>query len=68
MLKTVCIPGPCKLDNLERGGGGGAHIHIFVFTDHKSNRFQKEINCAEHEYMNMSPPPPNYRATYGPVY
>ncbi len=42
------------------GGGGGAHIHIhiFVFTDHKNDRFQKEIDCAEHEYMNMSPPPP----------
>ena len=33
-----------KLDNW-----GPTHIHIFVFTDHKNN--------AEHEYMNMSPPP-----------
>ena len=24
-------------------GGGGAHIHIFVFTDHKNNRFQKKL-------------------------
>ena len=23
--------------------GGGAHIHIFVFTDHKNNRFQKKL-------------------------
>ena len=46
--------------------GGGAHIHIFVFTDCKNNQFQKkliaqiskEINCAEHEYVNI--PPPNY--------
>ena len=33
-------------------GGGGAHIHIFMFTD----QISKGINCAEHEYMNMSPP------------
>jgi hypothetical protein len=30
--------------------GGGANIHIFVFTDHKNN--------AEHEDMNIRPPPP----------
>ena len=24
-------------------GGGGANIHIFVFTDHKNNRFQKKL-------------------------
>ncbi len=24
-------------------GRGGAHIHIFVFTDHKNNRFQKKL-------------------------
>jgi hypothetical protein len=24
-------------------GGGGANIHIFVFTDHKDNRFQKKL-------------------------
>jgi hypothetical protein len=23
--------------------GGGANIHIFVFTDHKNNRFQKKL-------------------------
>ena len=27
----------------------------------------KEINCAGHVYMNISPPPPNYRAGYGPA-
>ena len=32
-----------KLDNW----GGGAHIHIYI---------SNEINCAEHEYMNMCPP------------
>ena len=31
---------------------GGAHIHIFVLTDFKTNRFKK-ITCTEHEYMNM---------------
>jgi hypothetical protein len=38
---------------------GGIHIRIFVFTDLKNYRFQKilkEINNAEHEYMNMDPP------------
>ena len=23
--------------------GGGAHIHTFVFADHKNNRFQKKL-------------------------
>ena len=23
--------------------GGGAYIHIFMFTDHKNNRFQKKL-------------------------
>ena len=23
--------------------GGGAHIHIFEFTDHENNRFQKKL-------------------------
>ena len=45
--------------------GGGAHIHIFVFTYHKKQLISKEINKAEHEYMNMCPPPPNYRSGYG---
>ena len=46
---------------------GGAHIHIFVFADHKKQSISKETNCAEHEYVNMCPPPPNYRAGYGPA-
>ena len=25
------------------GGGGGADIHIYVFTHHKNNRFQKKL-------------------------
>ena len=29
---------PRKIDNW-----GGAHIHIFVFTDCKNNRFQKKL-------------------------
>ena len=44
--------------------GGGGHIHIFVFTDHKKHRFQKKLIFSEHEYMNMNPTP-NYRACYG---
>ena len=31
--------GRSKLDNW----GGGADIHIFVFTHHKSNSFQKKL-------------------------
>ena len=30
---------PQKIDNW----GGGAHIHIFVFTNCKNNRFQKKL-------------------------
>ena len=34
-------------ENQARGRGrsiiGGAHIHIFVFTDCKNNRFQKKL-------------------------
>jgi hypothetical protein len=46
-----------------RGAGisiiAGADIHIFVFTDCKNNQsISKEINWAEHEYMNICPPPP----------
>ena len=43
--------------NSDNSGGGGFHIiHIFLFTDFKNNRFQiKEINNAEHKYMNMDP-------------
>ena len=44
-------------------GGGGSYIHILVFCviNLKSIVFM----VCEHEYMNMSPPPPNYRACYG---
>ena len=43
-----------KLDNW--GEGGGAQIHIFVFTDHQKQSISKQINCAEHEYINMCSP------------
>ena len=36
----------------------GGHIHIFVFCTinfFKIDLISKEINCAEQEYMNMSP-------------
>ena len=37
---------------------GGDYIHIFLFTDLKKQSISKEINNAEHEHINMSPPPP----------
>jgi hypothetical protein len=46
---------------VERSIIGGGHIHIFVFTDLKNKTISKEINNAEHKYMNMGPP--NYRST-----
>ena len=46
------------------GGGGGVHIHVFMFcpTSFFSNQiqihqFEKEICRAKHEYMNRHPPP-----------
>ena len=42
--------GRIKIDNW----GRGADIHRFVLTDHKRN-FKRLV---EHEYMNMTPPPP----------
>ncbi len=55
--------GPAGRSIIE-GGGGGAHIHIFLFMQTvKTIDFKilisisKEINWAEHEYiMNMRPP------------
>ena len=38
------------------------HIHIFVFTDRKNNRFLKKINNTEYQIMNMDPL--NYRSFY----
>ena len=29
-------------------GGGGAHIHKFVFTDHKNSQFQKKLMAMHH--------------------
>ena len=41
-------------DQYNLGGGGWlAHIHIFVFTDCKNNRFQKKLII---QSTNMSPP------------
>ena len=42
----------------------GRGMYISVFTDCKKQSISKEINCAEHEYMNM--PLPNYRASATP--
>ncbi len=56
---------PSKLGNWwGEEGGGGSYSYIRVNRPQKQS-ISKEINCAEHEYMNMSPPP-NYRAGYGP--
>ena len=45
------MPGRSKLDNW-----GWADIHIYVLTHYKKKQsISKEINCAEHEYMNISP-------------
>ena len=35
---------------------GRAHIHIFMYSDHKNNRFQKKL-IVQNTNMNMSPPP-----------
>ena len=46
-------------------GGGGANIHIFLFTNLENNGFKKKTDKAEHEYINIStpPPPPTYRSS-----
>ena len=41
---------------------GEANIHIFVFTDHKNNRFQKKLIMQNTKIWIFAPPPPNYRA------
>ena len=38
--------------------GGGADIHIYVFTHHKSNRFQKELIVQNTNIWISAPPPP----------
>ena len=38
-LCGLICQGRSKLDNW----GGGADIHIYVFTHHKNNRFQKKL-------------------------
>ena len=48
-------------------GGGGTYSYIRVHRPWKQS-ISNEINCAEHEYMNMCPPPPNYWVCYATVY
>ena len=43
-----------KMDNW---GGGGAHIHIFVFTDCKNNLFQKKLMMQNTNISILAPPP-----------
>ena len=33
----------------------GGIIHIFVVIDHKKTIDSREVNCAEHEYVNNTP-------------
>ena len=46
-LGTILASGIARLNKW----GGGGHIHIFVFTDHKKQSISKEINCVKHEYI-----------------
>ena len=39
------------------GGGGWVHIHIFVFTDHKNNRFEKKLIVQNMNIWIWAPPP-----------
>ena len=49
-------------------GGEGTHLYIRVHRPWKQS-ILNEINCAEHEYMNMCPPPlPNYSVCYATDY
>ena len=53
-------------------GGGGVYIHIFGlcptnFFNFKINFITKETSLAEPEYMNIHPPPANYRSSAGPA-
>ncbi len=49
-------------------GGGGGYIHIFVFCpiSFEIKFISKEISLAEHEYMNIPPPPCSTYATEWP--
>ena len=53
-------------------GGGGATFIYSCSQTVKTIEFKiqitisKEINCAEHEYINIAPPPPNYRSSGTP--
>ena len=43
--------------------GGGTHIHIFQFTDHENNRFQKKL-IVQSMYIPIYVFPPSYRVCY----
>ena len=64
---NISNQGRRKIDNW----GGGTFIYSCSQTvktiDFKIEiTISKEINCAEHEYMNIAPPPPNYRSSGAP--
>ena len=49
------------------GGGGCIFIYSYIHA-HTVKTIAFKINRrAEHEYMNMHPPPLNYRSSYGPA-
>ena len=55
--------GRSKLNNW----GGRDDIHIFVFTDHKNNRFQKKSNEQNtHIWISAPPPPPQLSSLLRP--
>ncbi len=37
---------------------GYKHIYIYIWISFEMNLISKEIRRAEHEYMNIPPPPP----------
>ena len=47
------------------GGRGGGGIFIYSCSQTLKKSISKEVNNAEHEYMNIAPPPPpNYQSSY----
>ena len=52
LFLSQCIQWCSKLDNWKR-----AHIHIFVFTDHKKQSISKDINCVHRKQIYEHVPP-----------
>ena len=58
------MQGRSKLDNW----GEGADIHIFVFTHHKNNRFQKKLIVLNTRIYEYQPAPPVIELATATVY